>query len=117
VRGQIIGGVAQGIGGTLLEALSYDPNGRPLTTSFADYLLPLSTDVPSVDVVALMAASAANPLGVKGVGESGTIAVYGTLASAVEDALGHVPGRPRITGTPLVPRDVLVLLDARPGAP
>ncbi|WP_329237140.1 xanthine dehydrogenase family protein molybdopterin-binding subunit [Actinoallomurus sp. NBC_01490] len=104
VEGQIRGGVAQGIGGALLESFPYGPDGQPLTATFAEYLLPGTLDVPPVDIAALHTDATLNPLGVKGVGESGTIAVYATLASAVEDA---VPSRRTgLTATPLRPADV-----------
>jgi carbon-monoxide dehydrogenase large subunit len=89
VEGQVIGGVAQGIGGTLFEHWGYSGKGEPLSTTFAAYHLPLTTDVPSVTVNHLHAETPVNPIGVRGAGESGTIAVYAALAGAVDDALGH----------------------------
>jgi carbon-monoxide dehydrogenase large subunit len=101
VEGQIVGGVAQGIGGALFEAWRYSPSGEPTSTTFAAYHLPLTTDVPSVIVNHLEVDTPANPIGVRGAGESGTIAVYSTIASAVDDALGegfHVTTTPIDTG-------------------
>jgi carbon-monoxide dehydrogenase large subunit len=89
VEGQIVGGVAQGIGGALFEAWRYSPSGEPTSTTFAAYHLPLTTDVPSVIVSHLQVDTPANPIGVRGAGESGTIAVYSAVASAVDAALGH----------------------------
>jgi len=88
VTGQIQGGVAQGIGGALLEELVYSEDGQPLSTSFMDYLLPSALDTPPIEVVLLdRAVSPRNPLGVKGAGEVGTIGVGAAVANAVSDAL------------------------------
>lgn len=88
VHGQTIGGAAQGIGGTILEELVYDENGQLLTTTFKDYLLPSSLDVPQIKSVVLeQAPSPLNPLGVKGAGEDGIIATGAALANAVAAAL------------------------------
>jgi carbon-monoxide dehydrogenase large subunit len=101
VEGQIVGGVAQGIGGALFEAWRYSASGEPTSTTFAAYHLPLTTDVPDVIVNHLHVDTPANPIGVRGAGESGTIAVYSAIASAVDDALGdgfHVTTTPIETG-------------------
>ncbi|MFQ5875890.1 MAG: molybdopterin cofactor-binding domain-containing protein, partial [Dehalococcoidia bacterium] len=77
-----------GIGGTILEDLVYDENGQLLTTTFLDYLLPLSTDVPPIDSLILEEApSPLNPLGIKGPGELGMVGVGAALANAVSNAL------------------------------
>ena len=76
VEGQIVGGVAQGIGGALLEELAYDEDGQLVTGSFMDYLLPTAAEVPHVDVLVTEdAPTPRNPLGAKGAGEGGTAAV------------------------------------------
>lgn len=101
VEGQIIGGVAQGVGGALFEQWRYSDTGQPQSTTFAAYHLPLSTDMPRVTVKHLHVDTPANPIGVRGAGESGTIAVYSTLAGAVDDALDgrfHVDSTPISTG-------------------
>lgn len=103
VEGQIVGGVAQGIGGALFEAWRYSPSGEPTSTTFAAYHLPLTTDVPDVIVNHLAVDTPANPLGVRGAGESGTIAVYPAVAAAVDDATGD---RLRVTSTPIRTADV-----------
>jgi carbon-monoxide dehydrogenase large subunit len=100
VDGQIQGGVAQGIGGALLEEFRYTDDGQPVSVTFADYLLPGMLEVPEVDIVHLHAGTDRNPLGIKGVGESGTIPVYAVVAGAIDDALG---GAARMTGTPMTP--------------
>ncbi|MFQ5872718.1 MAG: xanthine dehydrogenase family protein molybdopterin-binding subunit, partial [Dehalococcoidia bacterium] len=83
VQGQIIGAIVQGIGGALMEDLVYDENGQLLTTTFMDYLLPTSTDVPPIDSIVLEEApSPQNPLGVKGVGELGIVGPGAALANA-----------------------------------
>ena len=89
VAGQIEGGVAQGLGGALLEELRYDDAGQLLSGSFMDYLLPGATDVPAIVHRDLARSpSPRNPLGVKGAGEIGIAGVGGALANAVADALG-----------------------------
>jgi carbon-monoxide dehydrogenase large subunit len=98
VHGQIVGGVAQGVGGALLEEFRYSDDGQPLSGSLADYLLPETTDMPPVRVVARHVHTGRNPLGVRGAGESGTIAVYAAVAAAVQDAIGAP-----ITATPITP--------------
>ena len=93
VAGQIEGGVAQGLGGALLEELRYDDSGQFLTGSFMDYLLPGTTDMPSIvhrDLGGLP--SPRNPLGVKGAGEVGIAGLGGAIANAVADALGDAEG-------------------------
>jgi CO/xanthine dehydrogenase Mo-binding subunit len=108
VRGQISGGFAQGVGGTLLEEFSFDANGQPLSASFMDYLLPTSEDVPDVEMLITEdAPSPLNPLGVKGAGEAGTSAVGAAIANAVSDALGR-----EVTRLPLTPQRVVELASA-----
>jgi CO/xanthine dehydrogenase Mo-binding subunit len=99
VEGQIHGAVALGIGSALFEEIQYDASGQPLGASFMDYALPRSDDVPPVAIDHLETPSPLNPLGAKGVGESGTLPVAAVVASAVEDAL---TGRGiRVEGMPL----------------
>jgi carbon-monoxide dehydrogenase large subunit len=108
LEGQIVGGVVQGLGGALLEELIHSEDGQLLNGTFMDYGLPRSTDTPSVEVIHLETPSARNPLGIKGAGEAGTIAVAAAVASAVEEALrdeGVV-----VTSVPLTPERVLELI-------
>jgi len=92
LHGQALGAIVQGLGGTLLEELVYDARGQLLAGSFADYLMPTTSDYPSIDVHALEARpSPNNPLGAKGAGEGGIIPVGGLIANAVADALGAEP--------------------------
>ncbi|HEY4908669.1 MAG TPA: molybdopterin cofactor-binding domain-containing protein, partial [Methylomirabilota bacterium] len=88
VEGQLQGAVALGIGSALLEEIVYDAEGQPLAGSYMDYLLPTATDVPNMAIDHLETLSPLNPLGIKGVGESGALPVPAVLASAIEDALG-----------------------------
>jgi carbon-monoxide dehydrogenase large subunit len=102
VEGQIVGGCAQGIGGTLLEEFLYDQRGEPLSVTFADYLMPTVREMPTVDVlISEDAPSPLNPLGLKGAGEGGANAVGAAIAAAIDDALG-MPGA--VTELPITPR-------------
>jgi aerobic carbon-monoxide dehydrogenase large subunit len=110
VEGQIHGGVAQGIGNAFYEQLVYDDNGQLLTASFMDYLLPTSLDVPPIETLHVETPSPLNPLGIKGVGEAGSIPVGALFAQAVEDALA---GRGvEILEIPLSPNRVWELIQA-----
>jgi carbon-monoxide dehydrogenase large subunit/6-hydroxypseudooxynicotine dehydrogenase subunit gamma len=111
VRGQLVGGFAQGLGGALFEEFQYDERGQPLSVTFADYLLPTLQDVPEVDVLLTEdAPSTCNPLGIKGAGEGGIAAVGAVIASAVDDALGAVG---TISELPITPQKLKVMIDAR----
>ena len=102
VEGQIAGGLAQGIGGALLEEFLYDENGEPLSVTFADYLMPTAHEVPpSTVLITEDAPSPLNTLGLKGAGEGGTNPVGAVIASAIDDALGR-PGA--ITELPVTPQ-------------
>jgi len=88
VEGQVRGGVVQGIGSALLEHFVYDGEGQPLTTTFADYLLPSATEIPNIEIHHLVTPSPLTPLGVKGMGEGGAIGPQAAIANAIADALG-----------------------------
>jgi carbon-monoxide dehydrogenase large subunit len=108
IEGQLVGGFAQGLGGALFEEFAYDQNGEPLSVTFADYLMPTAREVPAVDVLITEdAPSPRNPLGLKGAGEGGVNAVGATIASALDDALGH-PGA--ITHLPVTPAQLRAML-------
>ncbi len=108
VEGQLAGGLAQGIGGTLFEEFSYDASGQPLSSTFADYVLPGATDIPAAELLLSEdAPSPLNPLGVKGAGEGGINAVGAAIASAIDDAL-QCPGA--VTELPVTPRRMMALL-------
>jgi len=88
VEGQLVGAVAQGLGGALYEEFVFDDHGQPLATSFMDYLMPTLTEMPPVEIVLSEATpSPLNPLGVKGAGEGGITAVGAAVAAAIDDAL------------------------------
>jgi Aerobic-type carbon monoxide dehydrogenase, large subunit CoxL/CutL homologs len=87
VEGQVHGGVAQGVGQALLEEVVYDSNGQLLTSNLGDYLIPTSDVIPEIVWERTETPSDSNPLGVKGVGEAGTIGSTPTIVNAVEDAL------------------------------
>lgn len=110
VDGQVQGGVAHGIGNALYEWMRYDENAQPLTTSFADYLLPLATDVPTVAIEHLETPTPLNPLGVKGAGEGGTIPAVAAIVAALENALE--PFKVHLTEAPIVPQRIVELLEA-----
>jgi aerobic carbon-monoxide dehydrogenase large subunit len=89
VEGQLVGGVAQGIGHALSEHLAYDESGQLLTGTLMDYAVPRADLVPPIRVVLLEHAPGPNPLGVKGAGETGTSGVGAAIANAVANALGE----------------------------
>ena len=87
VEGQVHGGLAQGIAQALYEEAAYDAEGNLLTTTLADYLLPSAADLPTFVLDRTETPATSNPLGVKGVGEAGTIASTPAVVDAVIDAL------------------------------
>jgi len=109
VEGQLRGGVAHGIGNALYEWMGYDENAQPVITNFAEYLLPSSTGVPNIEIIHVESPSTLNPLGVKGAGESGVIAVAGTVISAVENALE--PFGVWISEAPIAPARIVELIE------
>ena len=108
VEGQIAGGLAQGIGGALLEEFLYDEAGEPLSVSFADYLMPTAREVPEHSVIVSEdAPTPLNPLGLKGAGEGGANPVGAVIASAIDDALG-IPGG--VTQLPVTPQRLKAII-------
>jgi carbon-monoxide dehydrogenase large subunit len=108
VEGQIAGGLAQGIGGALLEEFLYDGNGEPLSVSFADYLMPTAREIPQLAILITEdAPSPLNPLGLKGAGEGGANPVGAAIASAIDDALQR-PGA--VTRLPVSPQRLKALM-------
>ena len=108
VEGQVAGGVAQGIGGSFYERLVFSPEGQLLTTTFADYLLPSSLEIPPIEIHHLDHPSSLNPGGFKGVGEGGVTPSMAVFANAVEDALE--PFGVRVRAIPLDPPKILELI-------
>ena len=103
-EGQVHGGIAQGVAQALLEEIHYDENGQPLTTTFAEYPVISAAELPSFEIGHMETPTFANPLGAKGVGESGTIGAIPAVYNAVIDALGHLGVRH--LETPLTPEKV-----------
>jgi carbon-monoxide dehydrogenase large subunit/6-hydroxypseudooxynicotine dehydrogenase subunit gamma len=111
VKGQIVGGCVQGLGGALYEEFTYNERGDPLATTLADYLLPSLGEAPQIDILlAEDYTSPLNPLGIKGAGESGITGVGAAIASAIDDAIG-LPGA--VTELPITPQRLKALIDAR----
>jgi carbon-monoxide dehydrogenase large subunit len=107
--GQVHGSIAHGIGNALFEWIGYNSDGQPITTTFADYLLPTACDVPHLEIIWLETPSPINPLGIKGAAEAGIVCVGSTIASAVENALE--PFKVRIADLPIKPVKLLELID------
>jgi aerobic carbon-monoxide dehydrogenase large subunit len=108
VDGQVVGGIAQGIGAALLEEISYGSDGQLLSGSFMDYLIPTAGEVPTVEIRHLVTPSTVHELGTKGIGEGGTIGSTAAVANAVADALSVPDGT-----LPFTPDRVLSLLRAK----
>ena len=90
VDGQVHGGLAQGISQALFEEIRYDEDGNPLSTTLLDYLMPSAAEFPQFERVELETPSPINPLGAKGIGESGTIGSTPAVQNAVIDAVSHL---------------------------
>ncbi len=108
VEGQVVGGVIHGVGNAFFERMLYDHAAQPLSTNFGEYLLPLATDSPPVEVLHMTTPSPLNPLGLKGAGEGGTIPAIAALLSAVENALE--PFGVRIAEAPITPERIVALI-------
>jgi carbon-monoxide dehydrogenase large subunit len=118
VDGQLVGALAQGLGGALLEELVYDGQGQLLTTTFVDYLMPTAMEMPASTTVRILEETPTplNPLGVKGAGEGGSSGAGAAIANAVADALA--PLGVSITALPLSPDRLLsLILVAGPPSP
>ncbi len=90
LEGQVHGGIAQGAAQALLEEFRYDEDGNPITGNFADYAFISAAELPSFERVAMETPTPINPLGAKGIGESGTIGSTPAVQSAVVDAVAHL---------------------------
>jgi carbon-monoxide dehydrogenase large subunit len=108
VDGQVLGGVVHGIGNAFYEWMGYDAAAQPVTTTYGEYLLPTAPEIPTIHTRYKETPSPLNPLGVKGVGEAGTIPAAAVLISAVEDAL--LPFGVRIAEYPLTPMRLFDLI-------
>ncbi len=108
--GQLHGGIQMGIGNSYFERLAYDENAQLQNGSFTDYLIPHATDMPpKIEIGHLCTPSPLNPLGIKGVGESGTIPIPPLYAQAIENAL-DIPGL-FITEMPMDPSRLYELVE------
>jgi len=108
VEGQLTGGAVHAIGNALFEWMGYDDAAQPITTTLADYVMPGATEVPRIEMTLAEYPSPLNPLGVKGVGESGCVPAIGAIISAVENALA--PFGVRIGEYPVTPARLFALL-------
>ena len=108
VEGQVVGGVAQGIGTALYEEICYDSNGQPLASTFLDYMLPGAAEVPDVRVLHIETPSPHTRLGIKGMGEGGAIAPPAAVVNAINDALCRLGAE--ILQTPVKPERVLAAI-------
>jgi aerobic carbon-monoxide dehydrogenase large subunit len=112
VRGQVHGGVAQGVGGALYERMAYDESGQLQNASFMDFLMPYVSEVPAeIEIDHLETPSPLNPLGIKGAGEAGVIPSAAVFAAAISDAEGF-----QITSMPISPSELFELRSARAAA-
>ena len=110
VEGQILGGITHGIGNSLFERMVYDDRGTPMTTTLADYLLPISSDIPTLRLLHTESPTHLNPIGAKGVGETGAIPVAAAIAGAIEDALSEFNAL--IDRVPVSPADLVAKIAA-----
>src|SRR5262245_6136106 len=115
VDGQTLGGAAQGIGTAMYEESPYDPNGQPLASTFADYLLPGPTEIPAIRIFHMQTPSPYTEFGIKGMGEGGAIAPPAVIFNAVNDALA--PLGVELKETPLTPRRLLAAIEAAAARP
>ena len=88
VEGQVHGGLAQGIGQAMFEGVEYGEDGQLLTATLMDYAMPIASELPHFETGSTVTPTHVNPLGVKGVGEAGTIGSTPAVVAAVADALG-----------------------------
>ena len=109
VDGQIIGGVAQGIGTALYEESVYDEHGQPLSTTFADYLMPGATEVPEIKIGHMLTPAMHTRFGLKGMGEGGAIAPPAAIGNALRDAFADLGAE--FNETPFTPRRILEAIE------
>ncbi len=109
VDGQIIGGIAQGIGNALYEEIPYDENGQPLATTFADYLMPGAPEVPAIKIEHMCTPTPHTEYGMKGMGEGGAISPPAVIANAIRDALLAMGAQ--VNETPMTPQRVRAAIE------
>jgi carbon-monoxide dehydrogenase large subunit len=112
VDGQILGGIAQGIGTALFEEMPFSADAQPLSSTLADYLLPGSAEMPAVRIIHMETPSPYTRFGQKGLGEGGAIAPPAAITNAVNDALKEVGAE--LLVSPVTPRRVMEAIKARP---
>ena len=112
-EGQLYGGIAHGIGNALFEWMRYDDDAQPISATFAEYLLVTAPEVPSAKLILHETPTPRNPLGVKGIGETGLMPATSAIISAIEDALS--PFDVHLTRVPLTPPDILAAVSASEG--
>jgi aerobic carbon-monoxide dehydrogenase large subunit len=113
VEGQILGGVAHGIGNALFEWMGFNEDGQPVTTTLADYLLVTAAEMAPVILLHQESPTPLNELGIKGVGEAGTLPIAAAIISAVENALSGFGVH--ITQTPIRPAEIVAQILAKRG--
>jgi aerobic carbon-monoxide dehydrogenase large subunit len=89
-EGQRHGGIAQGVAQALLEEMVYDADGNPVTATLMDYAIITAAELPSFELLSMETPTTANPLGVKGIGEAGTIGATPATQNAIIDAVSHL---------------------------
>jgi carbon-monoxide dehydrogenase large subunit len=104
VDGQIVGGIAQGIGTALYEEIPFNESGQPLATTLADYLLPGATEIPAIKIAHMATPTPHTEYGMKGMGEGGAISPPAVIANAIRDALLKLGAE--VNETPMTPRRV-----------
>jgi carbon-monoxide dehydrogenase large subunit len=108
IEGQLVGGLAQGVGGALFEEFTYSEAGDPQAVTFADYLMPTLQEIPNPEILLTEDfPSIRTPLGIKGAGEAGITGAAGAIASAIDNAIG-IPGA--VTETPVSPQRLKKIL-------
>ncbi|SLN56863.1 xanthine dehydrogenase family protein molybdopterin-binding subunit [Roseisalinus antarcticus] len=108
VEGQVLGGIVHGLGNALYEYMGYDDEAQPLTTSFQEYLMVTATELPNMEAIYRETHSPGNPIGAKGVGETGTIPAAAAIVSAIENALS--PFGLRISQAPIRPETIYSMI-------
>jgi carbon-monoxide dehydrogenase large subunit len=109
VHGQVVGGAAHGVGNAMFEWMGYDADANPVTTTFAEYLLPSAPELPNFNVSFLESPSPLNPLGVKGAGEGSTVPAAACVVSAIENAL--TPFNVHIAEAPVTPARLYQMIE------
>ena len=113
VEGQVVGALVQALGTSLLEEMVYDAEGQPLSVTFGEYLLPSAIGLPDIKVFHMQSPTPVNPLGAKGAGESGSLAVSSAIASAVDHALAAFGVH--VTRLPIKPMQIAAMVRAARG--